>query len=254
MSNLQHDIAGSIRVQLCGPFVVEAGGRRIDQTLPGRQARVLFGYLVLARMQPVDRDTVIAALWGDAPPPEAAAALNVLVSKIRAATGFDVLVRRGALCLVVPEPAEVDVEVAVAALHAAESRIVRGQWQRAWTAALTARFISRRRFLPEVDAPWADAWRRRLADVHVRALECYATACLELGGAEVSGAERAAVELTETDPLRETGHLLLMRTLAARGNVAEALRAYERLRVQLSDELGVDPSRQVQDLYAELLG
>ena len=36
---------------------------------------------------------------------------------------------------VFPEPAQVDVEMAVAALHAAESRIVRGQWQRAWTAA-----------------------------------------------------------------------------------------------------------------------
>jgi len=148
----------------------------------------------------------------------------------------------------------IDVEVAVAALHSSESGLVRGQWRRAWMAALTARFIARRPFLPEADAPWADVWRRRLADVHVRALECYAAACLELGGAEVSGAERAAVELTETDPLRETGHLLLMRTLAARGNVAEALRAYERLRVRLSDELGIDPSRQAQQLYVDLLG
>jgi len=35
--------------------------------------------------------------------------------------------------------------------------------------------------------------------------------------------------------------------------VAEALAAYERLRVLLREELGVDPSRAVQDTYAELL-
>jgi DNA-binding SARP family transcriptional activator len=54
-------------------------------------------------------------------------------------------------------------------------------------------------------------------------------------------------------PLRETGHLLLMRALAAAGNVAEALAAYERLRVVLREELGVDPCRAVQDAHTDLL-
>jgi DNA-binding SARP family transcriptional activator len=84
MSNMQDATARSARVQLCGAFVVEIDGRRTDHALPGRQARVLFGYLTLSRMQPVAREHVIAALWGDAPPPEAAAALHVLVSKVRA--------------------------------------------------------------------------------------------------------------------------------------------------------------------------
>ena len=90
--------------------------------------------------------------------------------------------------------------------------------------------------------------------MHVRALECYATACLRLGGGELPGAERAARELLEVAPLRETGHLLLMEALAARGNVAEALAAYERLRMLLRESLGVDPCRAVQDTYAQLLG
>ena len=42
--------------------------------------------------------------------------------------------------------------------------------------------------------------------------------------------------------------------LAANGNVAEALAAYERLRVLLRDELGADPSEAVQDAYLRLLG
>ena len=40
-------------------------------------------------------------------------------------------------------------------------------------------------------------------------------------------------------PLREAGHRLLMEALAARGEIAEALAAYERLRVLLRDELGM---------------
>jgi DNA-binding SARP family transcriptional activator len=118
---------------------------------------------------------------------------------------------------------------------------------------LTAQFVARRRFLPETDAAWAESWRRRLAEAHARALECYATACLELGGAELPGAERAARELLEVAPMREAGHLVLMRALAARGNVAEALAAYEAVRVRLREELGIDPGRALQDAYADLL-
>jgi DNA-binding SARP family transcriptional activator len=114
--------------------------------------------------------------------------------------------------------------------------------------------VTQRTFLPEAEAPWAETWRRRLADVRIRALESYAKSCLELGGAELPGAERVARDLVEVAPLRESGHLLLMRALAASGNVAEALAAYERLRILLRDELGVDPSEVVQDTYSRLLG
>jgi DNA-binding SARP family transcriptional activator len=241
-------------VQLCGPFAVELDGRRVDQGLPGRQGRVLFGYLVLHRLQQVSRDAAVDALWGDAPPPTASGALNVLVSKVRSAVGPGVLRGRSELSVVLPEPAHVDVEDAMAALHAAESAVALQDWRRAWSPALTAQFVARRPFLPETDAPWSQAWRRRLDDVHARALECYATACLRLGGPELPAAERAARTLVEIAPLRETGHLLLMQALAARDNVAEALAVYERLRTALREQLGVDPCQAVQDGYLQLLG
>ena len=50
--------------------------------------------------------------------------------------------------------------------------------------------VGRRTFMPEAETPWAEAWRRRLTDVRVRALECYAEVCLGLGGRRV--AERGA--------------------------------------------------------------
>ena len=242
------------RVQLCGTFAVELSGRRIDNMLPGRQGRLLFAYLALSRLQPVSRSALIDALWGDDQPADAGGALSALISKTRGVVGGDVLRGRTELTLALPEPAHVDVEVALSMLHTAESAVAVGAWRRAWAPALSALFVARRTFLPEAETPWAEPWRRRLADVRVRALECYAEACLELRGPELPGAERAARELVDVAPLRESGHLLLMRALAASGNVAEALTAYERLRVLLRDELGVAPSEAVQDAYLRLLG
>lgn len=244
----------SARVQLCGAFAVELSGQRIDNLLPGRQGRLLFAYLALSRLRPVSRSTLVDALWGDDQPANTGGALNALISKTRTVLGGEVLRGRSELILALPEPAFVDVEVALAMLHAAESAVAVGAWRRAWVPARTALLVAQRTFLPEAETPWAEAWRLRLADVRLRALEAYAKTCLELGGAELPGAERATRELVEVAPLRESGHLLLMRALAASGNGAEALAAYERLRILLRDELGVDPSEAVQDVYTRLLG
>jgi SARP family transcriptional regulator, regulator of embCAB operon len=244
----------SARVQLCGTFAVELSGRRIDNALPGRQGRLLFAYLVLSRLRPLSRSTLIDALWGDDQPANPGGALNALISKTRAVIGEQALRGRSELILTLPEPAYVDVEVALSMLHVAESAVALGAWLRAWSPARSALIVAQRTFLPEADAPWAETWRRRLADVRIRALETYAKTCLELGDAELPGAERAARELVDAAPFRESAHLLLMRALAASGNVAEALAAYERLRILLRDELGVDPGEAVQDAYVRLLG
>ena len=110
-----------------------------------------------------------------------------------------------------------------------------------------------RPFLTGLEAPWIDEWRRRLEEVRLRGLECFAAASLGLGGPALAQAEERARMLTELSPYRETGHRLLMEALARRGNVAEALRAYERLRVLLREELGIVPSPAVQGVHRRLL-
>jgi DNA-binding SARP family transcriptional activator len=45
-----------------------------------------------------------------------------------------------------------------------------------------------------------------------------------------------------------------MRALVARGNPAEALAAYEALRVLLREELGIGPSTPTKDLHLTILG
>jgi DNA-binding SARP family transcriptional activator len=241
-------------VQLCGKLAVELGGARIEQRLPSRQGRLVFAFLVLQRPRAASRDELIDAIWGGAPPRDHATALTVLLSKLRAAVGADVLVGRGSVRIVLPEDARVDVEQALAAVHRAESAVAQEDWGRAWPAALCAQYVAERPLLPEHDdLPWLDGWRRRLDDTRERALEMYASACLGLGGTELAGAERAARRLVERNPLRETGYGLLMRALAARGHVPEALRVYEQARSVLRDELGIPPGPAIASLHAELL-
>jgi DNA-binding SARP family transcriptional activator len=242
-------------VQLCGRYVVELRGERAEQRLPGRQGRAVFAYLVLERPRAVGRSELIEAIWGAAPPANHAQALTVLLSKLRGAVGGDVLAGRGSVRVVLPAGARVDVEDALAALHRAQSAVVQGDWARGWTAALGAANVAGRPLLPDHDdLPWLDAWRRRLDDVWDSAVEAYAAACLGLGGTELAAAERSARRLLERNPLRETGYALLMRSLAARGNVAEALQVYENARTRLRDELGIPPGQAMQEVHASLLG
>ena len=86
-----------------------------------------------------------------------------------------------------------------------------------------------------------------------RARESIARAGIGLGGSELAGAERSARELVRTAPFRESGYVLLMRALVASGNTAEALRAYERLRRVLREELGTAPGAEIQALHRRLL-
>jgi DNA-binding SARP family transcriptional activator len=242
------------RIQLCGRFVLELDGRRIEAQLPSRQGRLLFAYLALNRDRAAVRGDLVDALWPYATPAAAPSALTVLISKLRAALGDGILSGRTQLRLNLPPDARIDVEDALAAVHEAQSAVALGDWKRAWGPALRAQLIARRRLLPEHDTPWLDQWRQRLDDVHDCALEAYATSCLGIGGTELPAAERAARRLVERSPLRETGYALLMDALATQGNVAEAMRVYDRARTMLDEELGITPGRAIQDAHARLLG
>jgi SARP family transcriptional regulator, regulator of embCAB operon len=241
------------RIQLCGRFVADLDGSRIEDALPGRRGRVLFAYLVLNRGRALPRDELLMAGWGEDAPAEAGNALSVLLSKLRHGLGADRLRGRTELELVLPPATFVDVEAALEGAHRAESAIAEGQWAQAWGPAGIAYHVATRPFLTGLESPWIDQWRRRLQEVRLRGLECFAAASLGLGGQALAQAEERARMLTELAPYRETGHHLLMEALEQRGNLAEALRAYERLRVLLREELGVAPSPDLQAVHRRLL-
>ena len=241
------------RIQLCGRFVADIDGSRVEGTLPGRRGRILFAYLTLNRSRALPRDELLLAGWGEDLPADAGNALSVLLSKLRLGLGPGRLVGRTGIELLLPEETFVDVEAALEGAHRAESCIAEGRWAEAWGPAGIAYHVASRPFLTGLDAPWIDDWRRRLEEVRLRGLECFAAAALGLGGPALAQAEQRARMLTELAPYRETAHRILMEALERRGNVAEALHAYERLRALLREELGVTPSPPVQAVHRRLL-
>jgi SARP family transcriptional regulator, regulator of embCAB operon len=241
------------RIQLCGRYAVVIDGSRVEDRLPGRRGRLLFAYLVLNRGRPLPREELLMAGWGADASAEAGNALSVLLSKLRHGLGADRLRGRAEIELPLPPATFVDVEAALEGAHRAESCIAEGRWARAWGPAGVAYHVATRPFLNGLEAPWIDRWRRRLEEVRLRGLECFAAAGLGLGGPALAQAEDRARMLTELAPYRESGHRILMEALAGRGNVAEALRAYERLRVLLREELGVAPSPALQAVHRRLL-
>ena len=241
-------ILAETRIQLCGRLVARIDGHRVEGALPGRQGRLAFAYLAVNRARPVTRDELEDALWSE---PAASDRLSPLLSKLRSVVP---LTGRGDVRLTLPTDGWIDVEAAAEGLHRAESAAAQGDFVAAWSPGRVAQHVASREFLPGEDAPWIDEQRRRLEEILVRSLELVGRACVEIGAGELDTAERAARTLIARAPYRESGHRLLMETLAARGNTAEALLVYDARRQRLRDELGAAPSDQTQQLHLRLLG
>lgn len=239
------------RVELCGRLAVEIEGRAV--TLQGGQPRELLAYLVRNRTRAVGRDELTDVLWPADVPRSPSDALSTLVARLRKRLGPGVLTGRSELGLELGLDAWIDVESAYGQFQRAETALERSDWREAWRAANLALGIADRGFLPEAQAPWADEERRRLEELRLDALECVAACGLGVGGTQVSVAAGAARALVASSPYRETGHLLLMQALAARGRVAEALRVYDRARLLLREDLGTTPGAELRSLHQRLI-
>ncbi|MFL5483672.1 MAG: BTAD domain-containing putative transcriptional regulator [Gemmatimonadaceae bacterium] len=248
-----------VRIHLAGRVSLEVCGQLFDQPeFPGQQGRVAFAYLAAERGRPVERTELADALWPSEVPSSSDTALNAVMSKLRA-----LLVRAklssGALTggagyyeLHLPESTWLDLEAAADAIHEAETAIRVGDPGRAYGPSAVAHHIARRPFLPGWRGSWIESRRNRLRNVLLRALECRGE--VYLWNHEYSLAVEAAHELMGLEPLRESGHRLLIRSLAAAGNTAEALWAYEKCRRLIAREIGVAPSKETKAVYDAVLG
>lgn len=242
------------RIQLCGRLLARIADVDLTDRLPGRKGRLLFAYLCTNRLRPVPRSEIVEALWEGQAAASPDKLLDPVVSRLRTVVDADRLVGRSELRLVLPGDAHVDTEAALEAIHRAEGAVRRGDWVGAWGPARVALHVTTRTYLAGDDGGWIDEVRRELEDVRVRAHECVATSGLGLGGPELDSAKRSSRALVRLAPHRESGYRLLMETLEAEGNVAEALDVYEALRLTLDEELGVAPSPVTRDLHRRLLG
>jgi DNA-binding SARP family transcriptional activator/tetratricopeptide (TPR) repeat protein len=232
---------------------VEVEGAQLAEGLRGKQVPLLLAYLVLNRSRQVGREELIDVLWPFQPPRSEDAALRTLLSRLRSALGSDSLAGRDGLMLALPEPVWVDVEAAGVEVQRAQQALEGGDARTAWALAQVPLNIASRGLLPGSQARWLEPRRRELEDVRLQALEVIGRAGLSVGGTQLASVERAARNLIETEPYRESGYILLMEALAAQGNVAEGLRIFDRLRTLLRDELGAMPSPEAMAVHEALL-
>jgi len=233
-------------ISLCGEVRVELRGRSLEGVVGGSSAKLAFAYLILNRGHPIERDELVAAVWGDDAPRDPHHALRTVLYRLRKALGPSFVPGRKSVSLNLPAATVIDVEEVERALVRAEKAVARHRCGTAMEEARNAVLLTEGGLLRGLDREWLDMRRRELGMQRATALACIARASLELGGANLRAGERI-------EPFRESGHVLLIQTLAARGDVAEALRAYESVRVRLREELGTVPSLELRRLHADLL-
>ncbi len=104
------------------------------------------------------------------------------------------------------------------------------------------------------DAPEFEEWqlmeRERLRSLAIQAMHQLAAYYVQkhIVGSGLLVTRR----LIDIEPWREESHQLLMRLLAWDGQVSAALAQYEQCRQLLADELGVEPNKETQALFAQI--
>ena len=248
-----------LRIYVCGRLAVEAGSVVLREgDLPARQGRRLWAYLVLHRRLPVGRAELAEAVWGEDAPDAADAALNALVSRLRAAlrpvvAAYPTVAVRGEVgryALALPPETVVDYERARLAIHRADAAFRQGEQGLTLSECRVAMEIAGRGCLPGEEAPWIEGVRRTLVEIRGRAHERTVEAELARGNPDL--AEQEARDLIAREPLRESAYRLLMRALVARGNAAEVPAVLSRCRQTLAEVAGLAPSAETERLAREL--
>ena len=251
-------LAPRTRIYLCGRVAVERADRLLpDASLAGRQGRLLLAFLGTRRTQPVSKAQLADAIWSLRTPPSADAAINALVSKLRAALRklgvpkpYGVASDAGAYQFVVPD-VWIDTEEARTQVDRAEGALRTDLLSEAWASANVAAAIAQQPFLPDESLAWVEQQRTHLQRVWCRALLALSVVSTRRGEHEL-GIQHARSALT-AEPFDELACQALMRAHAAAGNRAQAMRVYANCRKLFRDELGAEPSSQTADVFLTIL-
>ena len=213
----------------------------------GRKPRAILSLLAVRAGRVVAAEELIDALWGERPPPTARKAVQTHVWTVRSALPQAIeSVPGGYRCPLEPE--------AVDALQFERMIAAAGVADPAAAADLltTALRLWRGRPLPDLaDHGVGAAEAVRLVELRMRAEDELGEHRLVLGGGGelIADLERAVRD----EPLRERRWAVLITALYRAGRQADALRAAQRLRRRLSEELGLDPSPALRRLEAAVL-
>ncbi|MFJ7957767.1 AfsR/SARP family transcriptional regulator [Streptomyces sp. NPDC096319] len=248
-----------VKFGLLGSLVVHDGTE--PRPVTGPKVRVLLAALLLQANRTVSRDALKEALWGDAVPASADAALANHLTRLRrvlaaadggsderlrtVAPGYQLTVHEG----------ELDADAFEARVRAVRQAHHEEDWEAVRRETDLALRLWRGTPLADL-APFSDteapALRvHQLTEARLQALEWSHDAELCLGRHHEAVAPLTA--LAGEHPLREGFHRRLMLALHRSGRQAEAFSVYHRLRRNLVEELGTEPGSAVRAAYAEVL-
>jgi class 3 adenylate cyclase len=235
-----------VEVRLLGPLEAGVAGRPVE--LRRKKQRALLALLALRAGEVVSTDRIVDELWGETPPKAAVGSLQNLVSELRKALGTEVLVTRAPGYLLAIEREAVDA-------HRFErlAREARDAPPEARIALLRdALKLWRGPALADVQLEQSSTSEAgRLEELRLAAWEDRLEAEIEVGQHAAAAGELES--LVAKHPLRERPVGLLMLALYRGGRQADALEIYRRARERLVDELGIDPSSELQRLEQSIL-
>jgi DNA-binding SARP family transcriptional activator len=232
--------------RILGPLEVS------DETGPlllgGLKQRAVLAVLLLDAGRVVSVDRLIDALWGEQPPRTAATSLQNFISALRKVLGPEVLERKSPGYRLNAKPGELDLDrfrnlVEQARPLAANERSERLREALAvWRGPPLADFTFEGFAQPHI---------AHLEELRLTTLELRIEADLEAGQhSELAGELET---LVEAHPVRERLRAHYMLALYRSGRQAEALEAYQEGRRILVDQLGIEPSRELQQLHGAIL-
>jgi predicted ATPase/DNA-binding SARP family transcriptional activator len=222
--------------------------------LGGARQRTVLAVLLLHANEVVPTDVLIDELWGGEPPATAKTALQGYVSRLRRALGpaGAALVTRAPGYLLQVAPGQVDRDRFEALVASARRKKAEGNDEAAAAALRDSLALWRGSALADFRyEPFAQTEIARLEELRLAALENRIEIDLAEGTAgDVVGELEA---LVAAHPLREGLRGQLMLALYRAGRQAQALAAYQDARRVLVDELGIEPSRELQRLERAIL-
>ncbi|MEU8181522.1 BTAD domain-containing putative transcriptional regulator [Micromonospora sp. NPDC049044] len=249
------DRAESPTIKLFGPLSLYRGSTAVP--LGAGRHRVVLARLALTPNAAVSRDELIDLLWGAQPPSTAVNLVQTYVSRLRRSleSGWSTERVRQPLALV-PGGYRLTVATEQLDLLMGQELLARADAHDDGPAAfaLLDEAIQQWRGSPLADVPElrGDSLLIAVEEERIAATIRHAKLAGPLG--RFDRALRTVRELSGQYPLHEPLQAQLISTLAGVGQQAAALRAYEDVRRRLSEDLGIDPGRELVEAYRSVLG
>jgi DNA-binding SARP family transcriptional activator/tetratricopeptide (TPR) repeat protein len=235
--------------RILGPLEVAIGGGRAE--VQGVKPRALLVLLLVHANRVVARDQLVEDLWEGAPPKSAAATLQTYVWQLRKSLRLQSLHTRGRGYVLEVETDALDAlrfeavlaEVSDSApVPPARVAARLGEALGWWRGRALAGFE---------DTTWGQPEAARLEGLRLAAVEQLTEAQLALG--QHAALVPVLEALVAEHPWREGLWAQLMLALYRSDRQADALRTYGRLRRQLGEELGIEPSKELVRLEEAIL-